>query len=112
MENHFKLGNVNDFILKYRIRSDSISNSNKVEQYILRRFISKNRKTGVTEQEIQDYLNSDLYYREIAEYEKFQKIKKRIKTSPNIVDFVKLCGNINTYYLGIEKVCLKIRNLV
>lgn len=60
VQNHFKLGNVNDFILKYRIRSDSISNSNKVEQYILRRFISKNRKTGVTEQEIQDYLNSDL----------------------------------------------------
>ena len=112
VQNHFKLGNVNDFILKYRIRSDSVSNSNKVEQYILRRFISKNRKTVVTEREIRDYLDSDSYYREIAEYEKFQKIKKKIKTSPNIADFVKLCGNVNAYYLGIEKVCLKIRNLV
>lgn len=46
VQNHFKLGNVNDFILKYRIRSDSVSNSNKVEQYILRRFISENRKQG------------------------------------------------------------------
>ena len=66
----------------------------------------------VTEREIRDYLDSDSYYHEIAEYEKFQKIKKKIKTSPNIADFVKLCGNVNTYYLGIEKVCLKIRNLV
>ena len=66
----------------------------------------------VTEREIRDYLDSDSYYREIAEYEKFQKIKKKIKTSPNIADFVKLCGNVNAYYLGIEKVCLKIRNLV
>ena len=112
VQNHFKVGNVNDFILKYRIRSDSVSNSNKVEQYILRRFISKNRKIGITEREIRDYLDSDLYYREIAEYEKFQKIKNKIKTSPNIADFVKLCGNVNTYYWGIEKVCLKIRNLV
>ena len=103
---------MNDFILKYRIRSDSVSNSNKVEQYILRRFISENRKTGVTEREIRDYLDSDLYHREIAEYEKFQKIKEKIKTSPNIADFVKLCENVNTYYLGIEKVCLKIRNLL
>lgn len=112
VQKHFKLGNVDDFILKYRIRSDSVSNSNKVEQYVLRRFISANRKIGVSEQEIRNYLNSDLYRREILEYERFQKIKNKIKTSPNIVDFVRLCKNVNTYYLGIEKMCLKIRNLV
>lgn len=74
VQNHFKLGNVNDFILKYRIRSDSVSNSNKVEQYILRRFISENRKTGVTGARNTRLFSSGFnIHREIAEYENSRK---------------------------------------
>lgn len=111
-QNHFKLGNVDEYILRYRIRSNSISNSNREEQFILRRFISSKRRKGISEQEIQNYLRSDLYQNDIIEYKKFENVKNRIKKSPNILDVVYLCTNANTYYWGFEKIFLKLRNLV
>lgn len=112
LQQNFKIGNVDKFILKYRIRSNSISNSNRSAQYILRRFISKRKNSCISEQEIDIYLNSDIFSNDIKEYENFIKLKTEIKKHPTIKNFIRLCVNRNTYVLGIEKISLKLRNLV
>lgn len=112
LQQKFKIGNVGKVVLKYRIRSDSISNSNKSAQYILRRFISKNRKEYISEKKIISYLNSDHFKEEVAEYEGFQILKEEIKEHPSFKKIIELCLNRNTYFLGWEKISLKIRNLL
>lgn len=112
LQTNFKIGNVDEYILKYRIRPESVSNSNKGAQYLLRKFISDRRKTGVSEQEILAYLESSNYCIALCEYEKFQKLKMEFKRHPNVKNIISLLFNTNTYHLGIEKISLKIRNIV
>lgn len=112
LQNNFRIGNINDVVLQYRIRSDSVSNSNKGAQYVLRRFISKNRKKGVSENSVNKYLNSASFTNEIDEYEIFQQLKKGVREHPTFKKVIKLILNRNTYYLGYEKICIKIRNLL
>ena len=79
---------------------------------MLRRFISKNRKKGVSENSVNKYLNSASFTNEIDEYEIFQQLKKGVREHPTFKKVIKLILNRNTYYLGYEKICIKIRNLL
>lgn len=112
LQQKFKIGNVERVVLNYRIRPDSISNSNKAAQYVLRRFIAKNRKKLFPEIKIASYLDSELFEKEIAEYESFQILKNKSREHPSIKRIIRLCFNRNTYALGCEKISLKIRNFL
>lgn len=112
LQKKFKIGNIKKVILKYRIRSDSISNSNKGEQYVLRRFLSKNRKKMISEKIIDEYIDSELFKNEVAEYNEFQKLKAVVKEHPRLKSIIKLSLNRNTYFLGCEKFFLKLRNIL
>lgn len=113
LQNNYKIGNIDEFVLRYRIRRDSISNSNKGAQYVVRRLISRNRKRGISEEKIYEYLNSVDFKNELDAYEVFQELKSEIKAyPPNIKKVLMLVFNKNTYLLGCEKICLKIRNFL
>lgn len=112
LRNHFRIGNVNEYILKYRTREDSISNSNKGEQYVLRKYLSCHRYIDVSEDEINNYIKSDLFRREVDKYNDCKEEVKKFKISPNINNLIELLRNPYLYSLGIEKILLKIRNYI
>ena len=73
----FKLGNVPDYVLRYRIRSTSITNSNRNKQLLLSRYIGKNRNRidDVTEEELNKYINSDKAVVEVKYLDRFDKVR-------------------------------------
>ena len=106
----FKLGNVDKTILQYRIRKNSISNRNRARQYLIRNYISKHRKKYLSEKEIQSYINSVAFKKELLQYKKFQEMKKKLKEKGTIVNAIELLENEYTYKLFLEKIGLKIRD--
>lgn len=112
IRNNFRIGNVKEYILKYRIREESISNSNQGEQYILRKYLSRNRHKEISENKINNYMNSNVFHKKIDEYNKFQNIKKAIKESPRPDDIIELLRNPNLYSMCAEKIFLKLRNII
>lgn len=109
--NGFRIGNVKEYVLKYRIRGNSISNSNKGEQYIVRNYISKNRNKYISEKEIDNYIKSDWFKKEVNLYKDFQEKKQKIKRTKDIYLLLSLVKNKYAYYLAIEKIGLKLRNI-
>ncbi len=73
----FKLGNVSDYVLRYRIRSTSITNSNRNKQLLLSRYIGKNRNRidDVTEEELNKYINSDKAVVEVGYLDRFDSVR-------------------------------------
>ena len=73
----FKLGNVPDYVLRYRIRSTSITNSNRNKQLLLSRYIGKNRNRidDVTEEELNKYINSDKAVVEVGYLDRFDSVR-------------------------------------
>ena len=108
----YKIANIDQYVLKYRIRSKSISNSKKASQYILRRFISKNRKKNLSELDVKEFIQSKQFEREVQEYEEFQMLKMEMGKKPSFICLFKISMNYNTYCLGLEKIFLKFRNLI
>lgn len=106
----YKIGNLNHYILQYRVRKKSISNSNKGEQYLIRRYISKNRFKPLTIEEINDYRSSNKYTKSIRLYNSFQKAKTQYNQNKKFLYFGKMITNKYFYFLGMEKIFVKIRN--
>ena len=109
IQKKYRVGNVKQCLLKYRIRNNSISNSNIGEQYILRRYLAKQRKQTVEMQRIEAYLMSSQYKEEVKKYNSFQKAKQHIKKFNGFFEMMK---NKYCYILLCEKIGLKIRNLI
>lgn len=73
----FKLGSIPDYVLRYRIRSTSITNSNRNKQLLLSRYIGKNRNRidDVTEEELNKYINSDNAVTEVGYLDRFDSVR-------------------------------------
>ena len=110
IQSGFKLGNVDKTVLQYRIRKDSISNRNRAKQYLIRNYISKHRRKYLSEKEIQSYINSVAFKKDLLQYKKFQEMKKKLKEKGTIVSAIELLKNKYTYKLFSEKIGLKIRD--
>lgn len=77
----YKLGNVPEVCLKYRVRKNSISISNVDKQYLLRLFLANffKRNTIASESEINNYLNSQKYKADVYKYDRYKKNIHEIK---------------------------------
>lgn len=111
LQNKFKIGNVNKYVLKYRIRKSSISNSNKGAQYLVRQYIANNRRNHLSEENIKNYISSDRFKKNLKKYDDFQLKKSLLHKKPDFSIIIKLLGNKYTYCLALEKIGLKIRNI-
>ena len=111
----FKVGNVPEKLLKYRIRHESISRENIVQQYILRLYLSNNIKTilyenNLREKDILNYVNSDKFREECDAYKRYRQCKKALISHNNI--FEQLPNMITSKFLYldiIEKLTLFMR---
>lgn len=108
------MGNMPSVGLKYRIRKNSISKTNDVEQYLLRLYLSHHRKSilELTEQAIQDYIASAGFEQEKQRYLLFEALKQEVKdtgSGRNALSFLNLLKNRYLYYNLLEKVTLKLR---
>lgn len=74
----YSLGNVDDIVLKYRIRQNSISNSNNIDKYLVRRYLMKKRKQIqlLNDKDILEYRKSDQYIKDRRKYVKYIEDKK------------------------------------
>lgn len=103
--NHgFKLGNTPEKLLKYRVRKNSVSISNKSQQLILRRYLSKNNKNLdlISEADIQTYLLSDDYSKHMKQFMKYEEIKSGVRKH-NFVSVLRLITCSDFYSYIIEK---------
>lgn len=101
----FKVGNVPEKLLKYRIRRESISRENIVQQYILRLYLSNNMKSNLREKDIFNYIASDQFREECDDYNKYRQCKKELIAHNKI--FKQLFNMITSKFLYlnlIEKV--------
>lgn len=64
----------------------------------------------LSEKEIQSYINSVAFKKDLLQYKKFQEMKKKLKEKGTIVNAIELLKNKYTYKLFSEKIGLKIRD--
>ena len=110
----FKLGNCPEECLKYRVRKNSISQSNNVMQYILRNYLFSNRRTICDLDNIilSDYLQSAEFQNECRQYSNFCAMKMIVKKNKfNIAYVFKFIINKYFWKYVEEKVALKLRGM-
>lgn len=89
----YKIGNIPQYLLKYRIDSEGISKRNFYPQRIISKLIAKKYR----ENEILDYkyfkkfINSDEYQNKIEKYRYMDKLRNRYKHSRGYVKAILLC---------------------
>lgn len=114
LNNGYKLGNCREKCLNYRVREKSISRSYANEQYIIRNYLYQKRRDiiQVDEQNINSYMNSQAYKKEVRRYTYFLEIKEKIRTrNISVHDAVQLFLNKYTYQCIEEKIGLKLRGI-
>lgn len=113
LDRNYKIGNIPYFGLKYRVRNNGVSLSNKNKQLIIRRFLSYNaaRINRLTVQHICDYIESDDYRKEYEKLNRYEVNKNKIKTGSLKAFFYILC-NRNIYIFLKEKVFLVIYHII
>ena len=106
----FRLGNIPEVCLKYRVRNKGISKSNKYTQYLLTKFLSKNYNENIiaSKEDIDSYLNSNRFASDVNNYKAYNALKKQIKNI-SILNMLTLLKNRYFYYDIIEKIYLKYR---
>lgn len=112
----YKIGNLPQIELKYRVREQSISISNNVDQYLLRNYLSKNRQKilQISDSDIKDYLISKKFEYDKRKYLEYLKLKITIKNSGNdfqkrITSAIRVISNSYLYVDLIEKLMLILR---
>ncbi len=112
----FKLGNVPRVELKYRIRESSISNSNRNSQFLVRMWIYDNYRNGTetSETDVNDYLKSDTYCKELKQLSEYSINKKIIKTGISVKTMKSFLLVITNPFFVVdmkEKIAIKLREI-
>lgn len=112
----YLVGNIPKVELKYRIRMNGVSKSHSVDQYLIREYLSYNRKSicTISDKDINNYLNSNKYVIEknkVIQYKKFKRIIKSHKKEKVIIFEVLGRCTVNKYFWKDlkEKIMLFIR---
>ena len=108
----YKVGNIPEIGLQYRIRVSGVSKSSEAKQYVMRSFIAKNRKSinRLTQNSIDLYIKSDEFKKSVKAYEKYKYNKEKAKNDKSILDLLKVFGNKYFYKLQLEKYYLRKRS--
>lgn len=92
MRQNKRIGCTNSVLLKYRIRSTSITQSNYSRQYVLSKYLKYAISQGETVENIEMYIMSDAYMKDVSEHKKFKKAKDNIKgrnfIGKDVFDFI------------------------
>lgn len=79
VNNNYKVGNVPEVLLRYRITPKSISRSNAGKQELiaifLKKYYKKNKCDEVSEDQISDYLNSEKFIKKLKSYDYYWSMK-------------------------------------
>lgn len=104
----FRLGNVQEPLLKYRIRGASISIRNATKQYIVKEYISRTRKFPKTQEQINDFLKSEEFLRKCEELDRYMEGKEDVR-SGNIFKLISVISNRYFWIRYTEKMISKLR---
>ena len=109
---NFKVGNISQIGLKYRIRNSGVSKSSEARQFVLRSFIAKNKEhiKDISQERIDEYLASNVFKKEVSLYEKYKSDKEKAKQDRNIDSVFHVLTNKYFYIIQIEKYYLKKRD--
>lgn len=103
---HYKIGGIHSILLKYRIRSNSITQSHYSEQYVLSKYLRKSVERNMPIENIENYINSIEYVKSVAEYKKFKFAKDNIKNGHfSYMDIVTVITNKYIFELLKDKLC-------
>lgn len=89
----FKIGNCQEYLLKYRYNYNGISRSNTVKQQVISRYLGQEYKRGksVTVDEYNNFISSKEYLKKTEELKKLYKLKQEIKVNASKSDKLKNC---------------------
>ena len=79
IKNQYKIGCVHTILLKYRIRANSITQSHYSEQYVLSKYLCKAIERNMSIENIENYIHSIKYAKNVTKYKKFKRAKDHIK---------------------------------
>lgn len=106
---NYRLGNVNQVLLNYRVRDTSISNSNSEMQYIIRNYLFRNRIVDM--EKLQHFLDSKVFRKELEMYKRYRQDKMMLKKS-NCFCIIKVVANKYAYKKLCEKIAIKLRAMM
>lgn len=100
----YKIGNLNYIGLKYRVRKEGISISNKNRQLVVRRYLAHNAKkiNKIAIKDVEDFVNSEAYINKIKEMDRYERSKQRIKDR-KVIYILYILFNKNLYLYLEEK---------
>lgn len=107
-DGRFRIGNMPEIGLRYRVRSNSISVSGANVQYLVRSYLAKNMKRilSMSENDILKYRNSEQFAKEEKKYCRFLEDKA---ARNSVISVARLFTTKYTYMLVIERMYEKIR---
>lgn len=83
IQKNYKLCNVNEVLLKYRLSNNSISRSNFEKQEIIANFLSKKFKKNqkISEEEVNRFINSNFFCKKVERLKQYNKLRNKYKNS-------------------------------
>ena len=105
----YRLGNVPEFLLKYRVRNTGISVSAEAQQKLVMYYIIKNQKNinELKEEDFCEYLESKRYKNNLSMMNKFIVKKNKLKSNKNIMNILwTIITLITNKYLYIHFIML------
>ena len=87
-----KMGNVQEYLLKYRFNTKSISRTNAGKQNMLTEYLCKNyrNKKQISEKEINEYISTKKFSKKAKRYDEYTRLKNRIKNDRNIRSIIQM----------------------
>ena len=109
----FKISNVNECVLKYRMTKDSISRSNLFEQYLFARYITKQYSEGkVSEvEEAKAYVKKNLSDKNAKRYLKGNERFNNALNNLEEKQYIQFIANVLHYFLLLNIILIKYLDL-
>lgn len=107
----YRIGNMPELGLKYRVRLDGISKSTEATQYVLRDYLSARRGyiMSITEEMIQEYILSKKFSYSVKRYSDYKKDKSNYQQTRKGSFLIKVLCNRYFYKIQFEKMLIKRR---
>ena len=104
----YRIGNVPEVVLKYRVNSASISNAKESRQFVISNALCRcyKRGTSINYQSYNEYINSKYFNRHVEWAERYKTNKDQFRESKSVLLLMSLLLNRITYVYAVRRACI------
>lgn len=99
-----KMGNVQEYLLKYRFNTKGISRTNAGKQIVITEYLCKNYRNEkiISEKEVSKYINTKKFNQKAKRYDEYTRVKNSIKNDKNIRNIVQMFLYVDILFFSLK----------